>query len=389
MLSQNSKFERLELRAYSTSDHDGAGGGSSTLGAEGEDEDAMDVDAGSVVPQPPQLLSSSSTPPVAHSSGWSNSILQALDCVIYKDDASHGDDGNDNFFVQADEAFKMIAHLHALRKLAIRSDSRRVHLKLDWSPECFEDMLTSTAALQELRLPHIELAGNPLTLVDCFSHNRGTLQKLELRLDVRGRARLFELLTPKLASGSGTTARAHISKSLQHLILDGWQESGKDPEHSTKEEVAALASMFESNTTLLTVRLSGATYLAEQWADQIFPAVAKNSKLGELYLDGSPGVDSRESDIVYEAMLSMLQRNTILRKIGLGGTPLQRQGKGEAIEARLKRNTEYGDALKGLPKMTVKSCRLILCGYPLAGKFFLLLTIPINTGYDIFISHKI
>lgn len=284
-------------------------------------------------------------------------------------------------WVQMDDAFDMITHLRALRTITVRrkrSDTdppthstvyaRSYYLATcaAWSENCLgllKHVLATTSTLTTLSL----LLQAPAALVDCLSHNPGTLQKLELCLDVRGREAIFKLLTP----GATPPAACAVTSSLKRLNLFDMgparhsstfeckscelRRSGnvERVEEEVEEEAKALAAMIVSNTSLLRLLLYDAKYSPRQWATIIFPALAHNSTLEDLEVIECTGVDARHG--VAEAMLSMLQRNTTLRRIMLQGTPLQAQGQGAAIQAQLQSNREYRATLADLPSMSVNS----------------------------------
>lgn len=301
MLRSNSTVKRLTL--YATIPHvDDSVPGAGKGGEGGDHADATGVDALKVdttTPASSALLAPSST----------NSSLEILEFLFTKpwgDDGrmvltSDDDDGGDDdgvatllVTVQAEEVVNIITQVHAVRQLLIRRlGPPHVHVNLAWSENAlriFKHTLSTTDTLKSVNIG----LDSPPALVDCFSHNCGTVTDLLVALDGHGCEALFKLLTPTAAAPASTCGISNSLKRLHLFHLGNFNGSQGSPDVDDLEEqqhrereVVALVAMMVRNTSLeflWFICCPSAKYSVEQWATAIIPALAHNRALLLLVL---------------------------------------------------------------------------------------------------------
>lgn len=225
----------------------------------------------------------------------------------------------------------------------------------DKDAQALAAMLRSNSTLKMLDIGVSGLKCNAM-VIQGLSRN-STLERLRVVVDSTVAAQdLMTALTPtEQAPGRGS--------QLQELDLG----------HTAQcfPTSSALGDMLTSNRTLLSLHLRSAPYTKEEWAKTIIPALANNCCLQELDLEACPGVDA---ELVHDALLELLKDNKEITSIKLEGTPLHKEGKAEIVGNEVTANGEYMAVLNKLPATLITSCRLVLCGYPFAGKTTLLQT---------------
>jgi hypothetical protein len=136
-----------------------------------------------------------------------------------------------------------------------------------------------------------------------------------------------------------------------------------------KSIVDSLTKMLQSNSSLKELHLGGTQDFTESDVCALIKSLKNNNSLEVLNLTWCAGV----SDNVFPTIMDMLVVNKTLKDIRLEGTELEREGKSEVVKQELEKNAMYMSLLKELPMAKLPmakatSARIFLCGYPYAGK---------------------
>lgn len=237
------------------------------------------------------------------------------------------------------------------------------------------DVLRTNQCLARLNIKHSGIVCNALVVNEGLSENT-TLEELCINVDDGGARALMTTLTPDHGTTASGTGPQLKSLTFGHYSpMGGNLKGGKSVCFPSSQ---ALREMLALNETLTQLHLLNAPYTNQEWASTILPALQSNHCLRELDLCGCQGVDG---GLVYDALLVLLNFNTCITHISLHGTPLFQKGKEKVVQDRLhvnkghgNANREYETALSNVPTTAITSCRLLLCGYPHAGKSRLLQT---------------
>ncbi|KAH9566186.1 hypothetical protein CY35_04G117400 [Sphagnum magellanicum] len=127
---------------------------------------------------------------------------------------------------------------------------------------------------------------------------------------------------------------------------------------------ATFARMLLKNSSIKHLNLANSVAI-ESDVRKLIRSLVENHSLETLNLGWCDGVRGS----VFPAIMDVLLVNCTLKDIELGGTPLDREGKGLAIKEQLRKNKMYKKLhLKELEMAEPTSASVIFCGFPYAGK---------------------
>jgi len=200
--------------------------------------------------------------------------------------------------------------------------------------------------------------------VDSFAEALETNHTLE-HLDLTGLLlNLERLLQPLTVDANGQQSNATLLKLT--LEVDTFVKRD-DMQLHMSIFVDALTKMLQSNSSLKELDLShNGENFTESDVCALIKSLEKNYSLQVLDLSCCFGV----SDCVFPAIMDMLVVNKTLKDICLDATELARNGKSQVVKQELEKNGVYMSLLKELPLAKATSARVFLCGYPYAGKTF-------------------
>jgi hypothetical protein len=162
---------------------------------------------------------------------------------------------------------------------------------------------------------------------------------------------LEELVRPLIMDENGHQANSTLT-SLSVMELSAMSSVG-----------ATFARMLRKNSSIKHLDLSW-SLTSESDVQELIRSLVENHSLETLGLFGCHGVKGS----VFPAIMDVLLVNFTLKDIKLGGTPLDHEGKGLAINEQLRKNEMYKKLhLKELEMAKPTSARVIFCGSPYAG----------------------
>lgn len=234
------------------------------------------------------------------------------------------------------------------------------------SSEVMAAMLRTNRSLRYLDISSSGMVCNASVFYEGLSPNN-TLEHLEITVNGAGAQALMTVLA---AAGDGTAD----SPPLKYLALGNLLGRQSFP------TAVALGNMLASNMTLKELDLCSAPYSELEWAATILPALSSNDSLEKVNFGYCPEING---ELVYDCLLELLGYNMHITDIGLYGTPLHQDGKAPVVDAVVRANREYRAALKYVPTVTTTTCRMVLCGHPLAGKSTLLHSMILRLSSDV------
>jgi hypothetical protein len=148
------------------------------------------------------------------------------------------------------------------------------------------------------------------------------------------------------------------NQTLLSLALSGCR-GVKGPDVSAK-----MMDLMQLNRSLIAIGLDN-TPLEQSDVCKILESLQKNQTLRDLDLFQCEGV---QGPVVLAKMMDLVRMHPCLMEIGLGGTPLEREGQAAQVRAQLENNAkDYMAVLRGMPRVPPKFVRVFLCGNAYSG----------------------